>query len=84
MLVSVCGPSKYIVALQLEASVDSEGALTVRASQGGRAATAFDRSIAGNPTGRGVPHSALGPTLRSQGKSSRGVRTCTSTCHDDL
>ncbi len=40
----------------------------MRASQGGRAATAFDRSIAGNPTGRGVPHSALGPTLRSQGR----------------
>ena len=50
------------------ASVDNEGALTILLSQQGRTVTSFDRRMAGNPQGKGVPASALAATLNSMGK----------------
>lgn len=52
----------------VEARVDDEGALTIKLSQEGRSVTSFDRRMAGNPQGGGLPKSALSATLASMGK----------------
>lgn len=57
---------------EVAAAVDAEGALTVQFSQGEgakeRVITTFDRHMAGNPQGAGVPQDALAATKAAMGK----------------
>ena len=52
----------------VEATVDVEGALRIQLRQGANVVTSFDRSMAGNPAGSGIPQAALQATRASQGK----------------
>ena len=50
-------------------SVDGNGAMKVTLAQGdGQSVTSFDRYVAGNPQGSGVPQSALSVTKQAMGK----------------
>ena len=49
-------------------AVDEEGAMSIRLIQGEAEVTSFDRRMAGNPQGQGVPTSALLATKAAQGK----------------
>ena len=52
----------------VEAAVDGVEGLTIKLRQGGSVVTSFDKSMAGNPQGTGVPRKALSATLSSMGK----------------
>jgi hypothetical protein len=52
---------------ELRAAVDADGALTVTLSQRGVDAVIFDRRVAGNPQGAGLPDSALMGIAQSMG-----------------
>ena len=47
---------------------DSDGALTITLSQDGKTVQSFNRYMAGNPQGKGVPQRALGHMKDAQGK----------------
>ena len=49
-------------------SVTVRGAMTIQLSQDGHTLVSFDKAIAGNPQGQGVPESALAATKASMGK----------------
>ena len=53
---------------QVSTAVDAEGAMTITLSQGSATAVSFDRRMAGNPQGGGVPRDALAATRAAQGK----------------
>ena len=53
---------------EVEASVGSDGALGITLAQGGNVVTSFDRHMAGNPQGTGLPPNALSATSASMGK----------------
>ena len=53
---------------RVTAQVDPSGALTVVLSQDGRQAIVYDRHMAGNPQGHGVPVNALEGTKAAMGK----------------
>lgn len=57
-----------LMPFDVEAGVDSDGALTVALIQGARRIHSFDRRIGGNPQGHGVPVSALAATKTMMGK----------------
>ena len=71
------GPGKDIDSARpfdVTTSVDGQGAMTVRLSQrragaSPRSAVSFDRHLAGNPQGHGVPQDAMEATKRAQGES---------------
>jgi hypothetical protein len=50
------------------AEVDSDGGLKVTLTQPGRSAISFDRRMAGNPQGKGLPANALYATRVAMGK----------------
>jgi len=51
----------------LNAAVDTQGALEINLRQGSSHVTSFNRQMAGNPQGHGVPGSALSATRAAQG-----------------
>ena len=53
---------------EVEASVDEGGGLTVQLSQDGKTVTSFDKHMAGNPQGSGVPAAALKQMQTAMGK----------------
>ena len=53
---------------EVETTVDVEGAMTMRLHQEGRSVTSFDRQMAGNPQGKGVPRAALSETKQAMGR----------------
>lgn len=53
---------------KVQASVDSDGALTIKLCQGSRCTTSFSKTMAGNPQGEGVPSSSLADMKAAQGK----------------
>ena len=70
-LQSKFGPGKWIDSdrpFEVTSSVDSSGALTIKLSQGGHEVTTFDRHMAGNPQGSGVPQLALEATRSVMGQ----------------
>jgi hypothetical protein len=52
---------------RVQAAVDEEGALTVTLTQPGREVISFDKRMAGNPEGHGVPASAFFETRKAMG-----------------
>ena len=65
------GTSNYIQSskpFKVHASVDSEGALTIKLSQSSHSTTSFSKSMAGNPQGEGVPAKSLRDMKAAQGK----------------
>jgi len=65
------GPGKKIDSFKpfrVHAKVDGEGELKIRLTQGSTSVTTFDKHLAGNPNGNGLPHSALQMTKLAMGK----------------
>ena len=65
------GKGKYIDSTRpfgVETRVDADGAMTIELQQGEKTVTSFDRHMAGNPQGHGVPSSALSALKAAQGK----------------
>jgi hypothetical protein len=65
------GPGKRLDTMQpfdVSAETDSAGALTITLAQGATRFHSFDRQMAGNPMGAGVPESALQAIKASMGK----------------
>ena len=58
----------------VSAAVDAEGALTVQLSQGDKRVTSWDRWMAGNPQGAGVPVTALQQMQGAMGSLARPRR----------
>ncbi len=52
---------------RLNAAIDGQGALEINLHQGSSRVTSFNRQMAGNPQGHGVPQSALSATREAQG-----------------
>ena len=86
------GPGKHIDSskpFRVETSVDAAGATTITLQQDGKRAVSFDRRMAGNPQGKGVPESALRVTKAAQGKlalvvsmwSSKDMSWLDGSCH---
>ena len=65
------GPNKFINSLKpfnVESTVDDNGGLSIQLQQEHRTVTSFNRQMAGNPQGNGVPSDALQTIKSSQGK----------------
>ena len=69
------GPGKRLDTMKpfdVSAETDSAGALTITLAQGATRFHSFDRQMAGNPMGAGVPESALQAIKASMGKLAPG------------